>query len=103
MNANQPVGNYWIRANPNGTQGFEGGINSAILHYVHADETSEPNTPKVAPKNPLVETNLIPLENPGAPGKPKLGGVDVAINLDVNFVSSLLSHLVLFLKTPTHS
>ncbi|KAK1222164.1 hypothetical protein PQX77_014984, partial [Marasmius sp. AFHP31] len=36
LHANQPVGNYWIRANPNpesGIPGFDGGINSAILRY----------------------------------------------------------------------
>lgn len=75
-----------IRANPGpiGTQGFAGGINSAILRYVGAHEV-EPTTPLIPAINPLVESNLSvcedyifkykfvlkpfitqPLENPGA-------------------------------------
>ncbi|KAF5313815.1 hypothetical protein D9758_018859 [Tetrapyrgos nigripes] len=77
-----------FRANPSiGTQGFAGGINSAILRYAQADATVEPDTPLETATNPLVEADLVPLENPGAPGQPQVGGVDVAINLAVTFVS----------------
>jgi iron transport multicopper oxidase len=39
LNADQAVDNYWIRSVANGgTQGFDNGINSAILRYVGADE-----------------------------------------------------------------
>ncbi|THU93994.1 laccase [Dendrothele bispora CBS 962.96] len=86
LNANQDVDNYWIRADPStGTAGYSGGINSAILRYIGADEDSEPGTPEDESINPLVEANLVPLENPGAPGEPEVGGVDVAINLAFTF------------------
>nr|AAO38869.1 laccase [Rigidoporus microporus] len=78
-------GNYWIRASPTpGPQGFANGINSAILRYVGSDEV-EPTTNQTTSTNPLVEANLVPLENPGAPGDPTPGGVDVPLNLAVAF------------------
>ncbi|KAH8093244.1 laccase 1 [Cristinia sonorae] len=81
VNANQPVGNYWIRANPQpGTTGFAGGINSAILRYVGAP-VADPTTTQPTSTKPLKETDLHPLENPGAPGQPVPGGVDKAFNL----------------------
>lgn len=83
LNANQPIGNYWIRAQPNiGTGGFEGGINSAILRYVFAPN-KDPTTTQTTPTNPLHETNLVPLENPGAPGGS--APADVPINLAIAF------------------
>ena len=61
MNANQPVGNYWVRANPNlGTTGFAGGINSAILRYKGAP-VAEPTTTQTTSTKPLQEPNLHPL------------------------------------------
>ncbi|KAF5356713.1 hypothetical protein D9758_013747 [Tetrapyrgos nigripes] len=64
LNADRATDNYWIRANPStGTTGF-----------------------KVTATNPLVEEDLVPLENPGTPGNPEVGGVDVALNLDMTFV-----------------
>ncbi|KAF8806820.1 laccase 3 precursor [Phlegmacium glaucopus] len=83
--ADQPISNYWIRANPNdGATGFVGGINSAILRYIGAPNL-EPTTPEVASTNPLLETNLRPLSNPGAPGIPTPGAADVNLNLDIEF------------------
>ncbi|KAL0568359.1 laccase, multicopper oxidase, benzenediol:oxygen oxidorectuctase, partial [Marasmius crinis-equi] len=82
LNANQPVGNYWIRADPSsGDNGFNGGINSAILRYVGAPE-AEPTTDFRA-SNLLKESDLHPhaSENPGAPGEPFPGGVDHAVHL----------------------
>ena len=60
LEANQPVDNYWIRANPNfGPVGFENGMNSAILRYDGAPEI-EPTSSSVTTK-PLQETDLRPL------------------------------------------
>ncbi|KAG7443731.1 laccase [Guyanagaster necrorhizus] len=88
LNANQSIGNYWIHANPSvGTQGFEGGINSAILRYNGADDV-EPNTVNFTSVLKMNETQLVTLENPGAPGSPEIGGVDVALNLDLAFTSA---------------
>ncbi|CAK5274943.1 unnamed protein product [Mycena citricolor] len=86
LSANQPIGNYWIRANPNtGPTGFAGGINSAILRYVGAS-FSEPRTSQDKSVNGLVnEVNLHPLVNPGAPGRPFIGGADVQLNLALAF------------------
>lgn len=36
-------------------------------------------------KNPLVETDLHPLQNPAAPGVPSPGAADVTLNLDIEF------------------
>ena len=61
LNADQPIGNYWVRALPNlGTKKFDGGLNSAILRYMGAavqEPTTNPNL------NPffLQETDLHPL------------------------------------------
>lgn len=78
------MGNYWIRALPdvgnrNITTGFSGGINSAILRYKGAEKV-HPVTTKSTGKI-LDETDLHPLTNPKAPGKPFIGGADVNINL----------------------
>ena len=88
LTANQPVNNYWIRANPNvGTVGFQGGINSAILRYNGAP-IAEPKTTSTL-SNPMLETNLHPTENPGAPGGS--APADVAINIAISFnVTELL-------------
>ncbi|EEB96442.1 hypothetical protein MPER_04426, partial [Moniliophthora perniciosa FA553] len=86
LNANQPIGNYWIRADPNlGVQGFTNGINSAILRYDTATE-EEPPVVTFSPGNPLNEADLRPLESPGAPGNPTQGGADVNLNLAFTFV-----------------
>ncbi|KAF9563631.1 hypothetical protein CPC08DRAFT_824885 [Agrocybe pediades] len=55
LKTNQPISNYWIRANPNaGTTGFAGGLNSAILRYWGAPNADPATTSTVS--NPLVET-----------------------------------------------
>ncbi|EDR14430.1 laccase, multicopper oxidase, benzenediol:oxygen oxidorectuctase [Laccaria bicolor S238N-H82] len=85
LTANQAVSNYWIRALPNvGTQGFSGGVNSAILRYSGAN-SSDPTTNQTTSVVPMLETSLHPLTNPGAPGKPVAGGADVNINLNITF------------------
>ena len=85
LHATQNVGNYWIRANPNvGAQGFDGGINSAILRYKGAP-CEEPTSKQINSTSPLLETDLHPLYNPRAPGKPFPGGADININLASEF------------------
>ncbi len=85
LKTNQPVNNYWIRANPEiGTTGFADGINSAILRYAGAPD-AEPTTTQTTSVIPLVETSLHPLVNPAAPGKPFPGGADVNINFNFEF------------------
>ena len=63
-----------IRANPSqGTTGFTGGINSAILRYSgapDADPTSIRNIEGIA----LNEADLHPLVNPGAVSSPDCSG-----------------------------
>nr|AID59415.1 laccase 7 precursor [Cerrena sp. HYB07] len=85
LNANQPVGNYWVRANPNlGTTGFTGGINSAILRYKGAP-VAEPTTTQTTSTKPLQEPNLRPLVSMPVPGSATPGGVDVVHNLILGF------------------
>lgn len=85
LNANNNVDNYWIRALPNrGNQGFDGGINSAILRYKGAPN-ADPTSTQTPSTNPLQETNLHPLKSAGVPGLPTPGGVDVALNIKVSF------------------
>jgi iron transport multicopper oxidase len=87
LNANQPVGNYWIRAKPSValSTSFDKGLNSAILRYEGAREV-EPKTKNQTSVRTLDETDLHPLENPRAPGKPYPGGADVVLplNLSIN-------------------
>ncbi|KAF8994967.1 laccase 2 [Cyathus striatus] len=79
LEANQTIGNYWVRAQPNaGTLGFDGGINSAILRYIGAPDV-DPNTTQTPSTIPLLETSLHPLINAGAPGG--ANPPDMAINL----------------------
>ncbi|KAJ8695355.1 ferroxidase, multicopper oxidase [Pleurotus ostreatus] len=85
LHATQNVGNYWIRANPNvGAQGFDGGINSAILRYKGAP-CEEPTSIQTNSTRPLLETDLHPLYDPKAPGRPVPGGADVVIDLATAF------------------
>ncbi|KAG6872865.1 hypothetical protein C0995_005853 [Termitomyces sp. Mi166 len=67
--ANQPVGNYWIRALPN--------LGCAAIE--------DPTTTNSSLYNPLVETNLHPLEKPGAPGGS--GPADVSLCLNVTHIN----------------
>ncbi|KAF7979273.1 hypothetical protein HWV62_42962 [Athelia sp. TMB] len=88
LEANQPVGNYWIRANPNRvTTGFDGGINSAVLRYGGSDCTADPTTSQQTRSKPLVEANLVPLVSPGAPGTPGVGAADISVNLLLTYDS----------------
>ncbi|KZP29155.1 multicopper oxidase [Athelia psychrophila] len=91
LEAKQNVNNYRIRAEPReilpvfgdgAPTGFRGGINSAILRYAGApaEEPTSHQSPSVIP---LLETNLHPLENPGAPGGHHKGGADVELTLNL--------------------
>lgn len=65
------MGNYWIRANPVGTEieGFTGGINSAILHYIGAPKEEPTTTDPPTSVYPLQEVNLHPYDpHPAAVG-----------------------------------
>ncbi|RXW19659.1 hypothetical protein EST38_g6210 [Candolleomyces aberdarensis] len=95
LNTNQPVANYWVRANPDvGTTGFVGGVNSAILRYVGAPN-ADPVSTQTPSTNPLMEASLQPLTNLPAPGLPTLSGVDVDINLDILFDFASLKFKIL--------
>ncbi|KAI5117970.1 hypothetical protein M0805_004904 [Coniferiporia weirii] len=102
VTADKPIGNYWIRVNPvslaqfaenTGTEGFAGGINSAILRYSGA-KAVEPTTNQTTGGVALNEADLAPLVNPGAPGEPVKGGVDYALNLAVTLNTTSGRHLV---------
>ncbi|ESK85706.1 laccase [Moniliophthora roreri MCA 2997] len=89
LNANQPVGNYWIRALPglNGPQGFKNGINSAILRYKGAKNV-DPNTTEATNTVMLRETDLHFLSPNGrsaVPGRPVPGGADLVLNMTLGF------------------
>ncbi|KAK0207898.1 laccase 2 [Desarmillaria ectypa] len=87
LETNQPVDNYWIRAQPSiGNLGFENGINSAVLRYEGADD-SEPTTSMQSHIVSIREAELHPLESPGAPGEPVPGGADVVLNITLGFDS----------------
>jgi iron transport multicopper oxidase len=86
LTADQPVNNYWVRANPNdrGKPGFDSGRNSAVLRYVGA-ALVEPTTPLTLSAHPLKEIDLHPLSNPRAPGQPWDGGADIVLNIKHDF------------------
>ncbi|KAF8073914.1 laccase [Lyophyllum atratum] len=85
MNADQPIGNYWIRADPDarGFPGFDGGRNSAILRYASAALQDPATTSSTS--NPFKEVNLHALTNPAAPGLPFVGGADVNLVIKHDF------------------
>ncbi|KAG6898927.1 Acyl-coenzyme A oxidase 2 [Termitomyces sp. T159_Od127] len=86
LNADQSIDNYWIRALPNVDNAtFDGGVNSAILRYMHAPHRDPKNTSQTPSLNPLLETNLHPLDDPAAPGVPTPGAADVDLNLAIGF------------------
>lgn len=91
LNANQTVDNFWIRALPAGST-FSSGLNSAILRYAGA-HIADPTTTSDL-KNPMLETNLHPLQNPGAPGQAVQGGADVTLNLNIGFNASSVSYSI---------
>ncbi|KAK7456415.1 hypothetical protein VKT23_010663 [Stygiomarasmius scandens] len=99
LHANQPIGNYRIRAQPPAATslsvGFDGGINSAILRYKGAPH-SEPTTNPPKPQDVVMlnDAQLAPLENPGAPGGHFPGGADKVLDLILGFDASTGSFLM---------
>ncbi|KAI0786920.1 multicopper oxidase [Abortiporus biennis] len=84
LEANQPVNNYWMRAQPDLGVNVTtvGGVNSAILRYEGAPE-EEPTTTQSQSKLPLLETSLHPFIPMPVPGAPHPGGAEVVKNLDI--------------------
>ncbi|KAJ6550409.1 laccase [Mycena vulgaris] len=85
LDANKPVSNYWVRAQPQllGTnQGFVNATNSVILRYAGAPKR-DPTTIS-ATKQPLVETALHPLVPTPVPGGRCHGCVDYPLTLDIS-------------------
>nr|AGY56170.1 laccase 2 [Volvariella volvacea] len=92
LHANQPVGNYWIRANPNkGPTGFGNNINSAILRYQGAPIADPTGAGLQDALNRLAEPNLHPLVNPGAPGLAQINGADIDIVINIGFSGGLFN------------
>ncbi|KAI0290163.1 laccase T2 copper depleted [Russula brevipes] len=98
LNANQPIGNYWIRALPNiGNQTYQGFTNVAILRYLGAlpqNPTADPNVTIPTSVLPLNETDLHPLESIPVPGESGVGNADININLDVTLSSDFTEFLI---------
>nr|AGY56172.1 laccase 4 [Volvariella volvacea] len=89
LHANQPVGNYWIRANPNiGPTGFDSNINSAILRYKGAPIAEPRGLGLQNSDNRLREPDLHPLFNPGAPGLAHVDGADINMVINIGFIQS---------------
>ncbi|KAF8131810.1 laccase [Boletus edulis] len=87
VEADKPVGNYWIRGLsdlPNAT--FNGGQNLAILRYDGAAD-EDPISPPGPYELSFDEANLHPLINPGAPGIPEIGKADVNLVLTPGITS----------------
>ncbi|KAG1811276.1 TvLac6 [Suillus subaureus] len=81
--ANQPVDNYWVRGVPNSDKTYNG---SAILRYKGAPK-ADPTTVNTPSMNPLRETDLHTLINPGAPGTKGYDNADINLNLEVSTAS----------------
>ncbi|KZT69223.1 multicopper oxidase [Daedalea quercina L-15889] len=93
LEANQPIGNYWIRAVPEQVNptSFNTSLGLAILRYRGApaeDPKDDPYTNAPVPKNPLLEQNLhaYRTEEPVPPLDPDCEECNLIFNftLDVN-------------------
>lgn len=89
LNANQTVGNYWIRALPNSgarnlNATFANGVNSAILRYSGAPNAN-PKSAQQTSRNKLNQANLHPTINTGVPGNPTPNGADYVFNMTLDF------------------
>ncbi|KAF5379775.1 hypothetical protein D9615_005647 [Tricholomella constricta] len=83
LNANQTVGNYWIRAfptggDPAGNPNYNPDLTLAVLRYKGAPAV-EPTTVNT-PGHKLIEGDMHPIEEPGKLGS---GPADVAITLNI--------------------
>lgn len=87
LHADQKIDNYRVRALSStgvGASNFTNGVNSGILRYKGARDV-EPTTSQSSQVVALRESDLHPLEKPGAPGKPYPGGADVVLNFTISF------------------
>ncbi|KAJ8520191.1 hypothetical protein ONZ45_g2992 [Pleurotus djamor] len=86
LNANQTVGNYWIRApptggNPDNNPNFDPNLSKAILRYKGAPNV-EPTTDPVGGKK-LDDADMHPIASEG-PGNLGQGPADMSINLAIS-------------------
>lgn len=73
------------------------GVNNAILRYDGAP-VAEPTTTATPSTNPLVEANLVPLINPGAPGgsNPPDDPFDFQITLNVSYYALVVTGILTY-------
>ena len=91
VTADQPIGNYWIRATSNLLpKTFLGGLNSAILRYAEAPETDPTSSPGPYELE-FNESLLHPLNNMHVPGGPAIGQADVHINLVPGLIDGIFN------------
>lgn len=110
IDANQAVGNYWIRAASNPTvasaPNFENGVNSAILRYAGAEEVEPSPTSFLMPDINLLtrlsELDLHPYSNPAAPGAANIDGADQSFVFPINFAGGLFTLNGVSFTMPTH-
>ncbi|KAJ7440900.1 laccase 1 [Mycena latifolia] len=76
LDANQPVSNYWVRAQPM-LDGTPQPLANAILRYAGAKKIAPTTASNLT--QPLVETALHPLAATPVPGKHVPGGADMAL------------------------
>lgn len=102
VHANQPVANYWVRAQPNlGNQSFVDGLNQAILRYKGAPE-EDPTSSAGSSVLPFNEAMLASLMSIPVPGVPEIGKADISINLVAGNVNGLFTiNNVTFHSPPT--
>ncbi|KAF8578777.1 multicopper oxidase [Ramaria rubella] len=88
LHANQPVGNYWIRApltggaaagTPGGNPNLNVSFIKAVLRYAGAPDEEPTTVSNVT--NPLVEQNLHALINPGSPGGDKPADMHITLTI----------------------
>ncbi|KAN0136666.1 Cupredoxin [Lactarius tabidus] len=97
LNADQDIGNYWIRAVPNiGNTNFTNLANLAILSYAGADpdNTTDPTVNIPTSVLRLNETGLHPFVSTPVPGDAFPGGADRNINLNVALSADFTQFLV---------
>ncbi|KAG6878856.1 hypothetical protein C0992_007119 [Termitomyces sp. T32_za158] len=100
VTAVQPVDNYWVRAQPSsGFVDFDGGLNSAILHYQGAAIAEPKSSSNLS--NPMLQTNLHPLKQPGAPGGNRTADVSYVLDIQFQFATAQFTINNASFTTPT--
>jgi len=89
LTANQPVGNYWIRApltggvaGPTGNPNLDVSLIKAVLRYAGAPDEEPTTNSTITTK--LVEENLHALINPGSPGGDVPADMHLTLNIQPN-------------------